>query len=114
MTWEKEAQDLAQLIHAHPSVGAFQEVKARMADLPELQHLVHEMKDHQQDAVFFKKIAKDRAFEEADQEAARLEDDITRLPIVNEYREKMQDASDLLYYVTKGIEEAVNREITHD
>ena len=109
MSWEEETEKLANLLKNHVSVQAFSEVKARMDSLPEIQDKVGEMKQYQQEAVFFDKIEKEQAYMQADEEAIRLQDDLTDLPIVVEYRQKMQDASDLLYHVTKAIEEGINK-----
>ncbi|KXT76073.1 YlbF family regulator [Streptococcus sp. DD12] len=109
MQWEEETDKLAALLKNHSSVQAFLEVKTRLEKLPELQDKVGEMKDHQQEAVFFNKIEKEQAYLQADEEAIRLQDDLSQLPVVVEYRQKMQDASDLLYHVTKAIEEGINK-----
>lgn len=39
---------------------------------------------------------------------------LDKLPIVQDYRAKMQDASDLLQYVTKTLEEKINEELGND
>ncbi len=107
--WKEEAEKLADLLKNHASVQAFSEVKTRMDSLPDIQDKVGEMKHFQQEAVFFDKIEKEQAYRQADEEATRLQDDLSELPIVVEYRQKMQDASDLLYHVTKAIEEGINK-----
>lgn len=114
MTWQQEVNDLASLLKSHSATRAFQEVKERFEQLSELQSQARVMKDYQQDAVFFNQIEKRNAYDLADQKAGRLQEDLNQLPIVIEYRAKMQDASDLLFYVTKGIEEGINKEIEHD
>ena len=38
-----------------------------------------------------------------------IQHELENLPIVQDYRQKMQDASDLIQYVTKSIEEGLTR-----
>ena len=43
-----------------------------------------------------------------------MEKELVDSPLVQDYRNKMQDASDLLQYVTKTLEEKINKELTND
>ena len=71
------------------------------------------MKAYQQEAVLFQKIEKQRAYEEAGEQADLIQNELENLPIVQDYRQKMQDASDLIQYVSKSIEEKINEELRH-
>ena len=62
---------------------------------------------------WFQKIEKQRADEEAGEQADLIQHELENLPIVQDYRQKMQDASDLIQYVTKSIEERINEELRH-
>ena len=79
----------------------------------QVQFLSLQMKAYQQEAVLFQKIEKQRAYEEAGEQADLIQNELENLPIVQNYRQKMQDASDLIQYVTKSIEEKINEELRH-
>lgn len=105
---------LTQLLTAianHPSIQAFKSIEKQMQEHPELQALAFEMKKNQQDAVLFKQIEKERAANQSGKLAETIEEELENHPLVEDYREKMQDASDLIQYITKTIEEKVNKEV---
>lgn len=107
-------RSLAHLIVAiehHSSVKAYKDSEKRLKDLSQLSRSSFEMKKYQQDAVLFDKIGKARAASETSGLAKEIENQINEQPIVADFREKMQDASDLIQYVTKSIEEKINKEI---
>ena len=79
----------------------------------QISDLARQMKAYQQEAVLFQKIEKQRAYEEAGEQADLIQHELENLPIVQDYRQKMQDASDLIQYVTKSIEERINEELRH-
>ena len=111
----KEAlNQLIELLQEHDSVQAFQAVEKKIKALPELNKVAHDMKGYQQDAVLFQRIEKSKAQKEADQKAQKMGESLDQLPIVQDYRTKMQDASDLLQYVTKTLEEKINEELGND
>lgn len=111
--YEEAVLRLAEAVQHHESVQSFQKVEQKLKSYPELKHLVHKMKAHQQDAVLFKKIDKQKAEHEADKQALQIQKDLLELPIVQDYRSKMQDASDLIQYVTKRIEDRINEELVN-
>ncbi|MGT2948485.1 YlbF family regulator [Streptococcus devriesei] len=113
-SFEEALETLVALLRKHDSVTAYQAVEKKIKSLPELSHLAHEMKAYQQDAVLFQKIEKAKAQKKADQQAEQLGKDLDGLPIVQDYRAKMQDASDLLQYVTKTLEDRINEELGND
>ena len=61
---------------------------------------------------FFKKLEKQRAYEEAGEQADLIQHEL-EIAYCQDYRQKMQDASDLIQYVTKSIEERINEELRH-
>ena len=116
----KEELDKAQkrltaheLLKHHEAVVAFQEAEKAIKQVPQISHLAGQMKAYQQEAVLFQKIEKQRAYEEAGEQADLIQHELENLPIVQDYRQKMQDASDLIQYVTKSIEERINEELRH-
>lgn len=113
-SFEEALHHLIELIEEHDSVRDYQAIEKKIKSLPELSKLAHDMKAYQQDAVLFQKIEKKRAQKEADQKAQQMGEDLDKLPIVQDYRAKMQDASDLLQYVTKTLEEKINEALGND
>ena len=112
ISYDQAVAELVDAIQKHESITAFQKVKEKLEDDAELEHLVHDMKGFQQDAVLFNRIDKQKASEQAGQEADHMQENLESLPIVQDYRDKMQDASDLIQYVTKTLEEKINEDLT--
>ncbi|MGT2930093.1 YlbF family regulator [Streptococcus dentasini] len=108
---EEATKALQRLLAQHESVQAFHAVQNKVEQLPELRKQAHAMKAYQQEAVLFEKLEKRRAANQSGQTADQLEQELAQLPLVQDYREKMQDASDLLQYVTSSIEEKINEEL---
>ena len=100
---QKAKEELIDLLKHHEAVLAFQEAEKAIGQVPQISHMAGQMKAYQQEAVLFQKIEKQRAYEEAGEQA----------DFVQDYRQKMQDASDLIQYVTKSIEERINEELRH-
>ena len=111
--YEEAVERLLEVIKKHDSVIEFQKAEERVKDFPELEELVKDMKAYQQEAVLFHKIDKAHAEKKAGEQADQLQEELSDLPIVKDYRAKMQDASDLIQYVTKTIEERINEELRH-
>ena len=110
---QKAKEELIDLLKHHEAVLAFQEAEKAIGQVPQISHLAGQMKAYQQEAVLFQKIDKQRAYEEAGEQADLIQHELENLPIVQDYRQKMQDASDLIQYVTKSIEERINEELRH-
>lgn len=110
---QKAKEELIDLLKHHEAVLAFQEAEKAIGQLPQISSLAGQMKAYQQEAVLFQKIEKQRAYEEAGEQADLIQNELENLPIVQNYRQKMQDASDLIQYVTKSIEEKINEELRH-
>lgn len=111
--YDQAVEHLTELLAAHDSVRAFQKAQQHLQTNPDLEHLAYEMKGYQQDAVLFSKIQKEKAEAAAGSQADKLQDELASLPVVQDYRAKMQDASDLLQYVTKTLEEKINEELAN-
>ncbi|MBA2795184.1 YlbF family regulator [Streptococcus porcinus] len=112
--YDNSLKQLLDTIEKHPSVQAYKQIDEQMKENPELTALAFEMKKNQQKAILFDKIEKKQAAEQSLTLAENLEENIIDQPLVTEYREKMQDASDLLQYITKTIEEKINKEVRND
>ncbi len=92
----------------------FQEAEKAIGQVPQISFLAGQMKAlSTRSGAFSKKIEKQRAYEEAGEQADLIQNELENLPIVQDYRQKMQDASDLIQYVTKSIEEKINEELRH-
>ncbi|MFC3927022.1 YlbF family regulator [Streptococcus caprae] len=109
--YDEAVAHLKYLLAEHSTVKDFQAIEAKIAELTDLPQQVHQMKAYQQEAVLYQKTGKEQALAETDLKVDQLEKDLLELPIVLDYRQKMQDASDLLQYVTKSLEEKINEEI---
>ena len=103
--YEEAVERLLQVIKKHDSVIEFQKAEEKVKDFPELEKLVKDMKAYQQEAVLFHKIDKAYAEKKAGEQAD--------LPIVKDYRAKMQDASDLVQYITNSLETKINEELSN-
>ena len=106
--FQKAKEELIDLLKHHEAVLAFQEAEESIGQIPQISDLAGQMKAYQQEAVLFQ-----RAYEEAGEQADLIQHELENLPIVQDYRQKMQDASDLIQYVTKSIEERINEELRH-
>ncbi|EHJ52131.1 YlbF family regulator [Streptococcus macacae] len=112
--FEEKLKILKTLLQEDENIQAYQAIEEKIRQVPELTQMVHDMKAYQQDAVLFQKIEKPQAQKQADQNAKQMSEVLNELPIVQDYRSKMQDASDLLQYVTKTLEERINEELNND
>ena len=95
-SYDKAVENLLQAIKQHDSVRYFQKAEQKIKAFPELEQQVDKMKAYQQEAVLYQKIDKQVAKEKAGEQADQLQKDLSELPIVKDYRDKMQDASDLV------------------
>lgn len=109
---EQRLNELTGLLASHDSVIAFKKAEEKINEIPELKELSGEMKAYQQEAVLFEKIGKPQAQQATGKQADQIASELSDLPIVQDYRDKMQDASDLLQYVTQSIQEKLNEELT--
>ena len=105
---ERATKKLASQLQNHPSVLAYQKAEEQLEELPED---VIQMKAYQQAFVLYQKIHKEKAAKQAGDKADVLSQTLETSPLVADYRQKMQDASDLLQYVTQRLEDRINEEL---
>ncbi|AGM99897.1 hypothetical protein DIX60_09930 [Streptococcus iniae] len=111
MTNYDDALDqLVNTLQKHQSILEFKDIEKKIKANPLYRQQVYQMKKNQQNAFLFNKVEKDRAEKMAISVATELKENIESQPIVEDYRNKLQNASDLLQYVTKTIEDKVNEE----
>lgn len=110
--YNQAVEHLVETIQKHDSVVEFQKAEKKIKEFPELDSLVKEMKAYQQEAVLFQKIDKAVAEKAAGMHADQLQEELSELPIVKDYRDKMQDASDLIQYITNSLEMKINEELS--
>ncbi|MGT2933684.1 YlbF family regulator [Streptococcus catagoni] len=113
-TYDNALEQLLLAINNHSSIIAYKRVEKKINSSAEIQKMVYDMKKKQQDAVIFDKIEKSQASQIAMDASKKLEEELLDRPIIDDYRDKMQDASDLIQYVTKTIEEKINKELKDD
>ncbi|MCF0240173.1 MAG: YlbF family regulator [Streptococcus gallolyticus] len=102
---------LQKAIENHESVVAFRDIEHEVKDNQVFARKVRRMKQHQQEAVLFDKIGKRTAAKLALGKADMIEEELLSVPIIQEYRARMQDASDLMQYVTGVLEDKINEEL---
>ncbi len=112
MPFQKQLDHLASLLVQHPNVISYQALEKEVKSLPQLQEQTIKMKAYQQEAVLYQKLEKFQAYESSSEAAILLEAELNQNPLVQAYRVKLQDTSDLLQYVTKSIEDKINEELT--
>lgn len=112
-SYQNALKDLIVAINAHPSITAYKEAKQQLSQLDQFEDQAYQMKRYQQEAELFQKIAKNQAAAVSSNKAKELEHHLNHQPVIDDYREKMQDASDLIQYITKRIEEQLNEELTN-
>ena len=88
--FQKAKEELIDLLKHHEAVLAFQEAEESIGQIPQISDLAGQMKAYQQEAVLFQKIEKQRAYEEAGEQADLIQHELENLPIVQDYRQKMQ------------------------
>lgn len=108
---EKSLACLLEAMNQHSSVIDFKKAEELIKSHPEFSQKAFEMKKNQQDAILYEKIDKSQAFQESIKNATFLENDLNNNLLIEDYRQKMQDASDLIQYVTNLIEETINEEL---
>lgn len=112
--YDESLKQLIEILSRHKGVIEFKEAEKLINANPVYRELAYDMKKSQQNAVQFEKMQKEVAEKASSQRASALEQIIDEQPVVENYREKMQDASDLLQYITKSIEDRVNKEFIDD
>lgn len=73
---QKAKEELIDLLKHHEAVLAFQEAEKAIGQVPQISHLAGQMKAYQQEAVLFQKIEKQRAYEEAGEQADLIQHEL--------------------------------------
>ena len=81
--FQKAKEELIDLLKHHEAVLAFQEAEESIGQIPQISDLAGQMKAYQQEAVLFQKIEKQRAYEEAGEQADLIQHELENLPIVH-------------------------------
>ncbi|MGT2887883.1 YlbF family regulator [Streptococcus didelphis] len=105
---------LTRLIKSHESVISYKKIEKEINHIKTFKKEVYVMKKNQQNAVLFQQISKPEAAKQSRNLAIETEEGLNKEPIINDFRSKMQDASDLIQYITKTIEYKMNEELRND
>ncbi|HEK9983792.1 TPA: YlbF family regulator [Streptococcus equi subsp. zooepidemicus] len=110
MPYRESLHQLIAALEKHSSIIAYKEAQQHLLQRTDYNQKAYQMKRHQQDTYLFRQIAKDKAAEESAFKAQQLRDDLDHQPLIDDYRDKMQNASDLVRYITGTIEDELNKE----
>lgn len=108
--YDDALNQLVDKIQNHQSVSEFKVIEKKINENPLYSKQIYQMKKNQQNAFLFKQVEKNKAEKMAINVATKIKENIEDQPIVEDYRDKLQNASDLLQYITKSIEDKVNEE----
>lgn len=103
-----EVASLKQLLADHSVVRNFQAIQKRAAANPKLQSLEEAIKQAQKDMVHYEYYHKPEAYQAAQNKYETLTNEYEHHPIVVAYREALQEADELLHYVTNEIQKQMN------
>lgn len=109
-----ELTTLKQLLAHHSVVQDFQEIQRRALDNPKLQALEEAIKQAQKDMVQYDHYQKPEAYQAARHTYETLTKEYDTHPIVVAYRETLQEADELLHYVTSEIQKQMNINIQEE
>lgn len=112
--YQESLNQLIEAIENHSSVKDFKAINQNTQFLEKYKNDAYLMKLNQQNALLFDRFEKCNAAKQSDREARKMQDSLEDQPLIDDYRQKMQDASDLIQYVTKTIEDKINKEIKDD
>ncbi|OTN75295.1 hypothetical protein A5886_000365 [Enterococcus sp. 8G7_MSG3316] len=105
---------LKQLLADHSVVRDFQEIQQRALENPKLQALEEAIKQAQKEMVQYEHYEKPEAAHAARLTYETLTKEYDAHPIVVAYRVALQEADDLLHYVTIEIQKQVNMTIQEE
>ncbi|WEV45156.1 YlbF family regulator [Streptococcaceae bacterium ESL0687] len=106
--YEEALKELQNSLAELDYVRDFKELEGKIKENPVIWQKEKEMKDLQKEAVLFKKIEKNRAYEETLQRATEIEEDLNKDLLIRQYRAKLLDVSDLLDYISGELERKIN------
>lgn len=96
---------------AHPAVIEFQAAEDRLKHSDALYALEVEMKSLAKDAVLYKKIGKEKAYQETIARSKVIEAQLNDEPVLIDYRRKLTSANELLQYLLQNLETQINEEL---
>ena len=95
----------------HPTVIDFQTAESLLKNSTELYTLEVEMKALAKDAILYKKIGKERAYQETIERSKVIEAQLNDEPILIDYRRKLTAVTELLQYLLQNLETQINEEL---
>jgi cell fate (sporulation/competence/biofilm development) regulator YmcA (YheA/YmcA/DUF963 family) len=110
----QELAELQQLLAQHPVVQEFHTIQQRAQNNPKLQTLEEAIKQTQKEIVQYEHYDKPEAKKDALRRVAELTQEYDQHPLVVAYREVLQEADELLHYVTTEIQKQVNKAIEEE
>lgn len=105
-------QQLTTKLGENELITRYQSLAKQVAEHQKLQALEEEIKAAQKNAVNFEHYEKPAAAKAERVRADQLTAEFNNHPLVIAYRESLYEANELLHYLTRLIEEQVNRELT--
>ncbi|MGX7199551.1 YlbF family regulator [Enterococcus nangangensis] len=105
-------QQLTTKLGENELITRYQSLAKQVAEHQKLQALEEEIKAAQKNAVNFEHYEKPAAAKAERARADQLTTEFNNHPLVIAYRESLYEANELLHYLTRLIEEQVNRELT--
>ncbi len=114
MLYNEKVEALVNEISELEYVQKFKKAEQNLHAKTELFDLQTQMKDLQRDAVLYRKIGKMQAYKETSHAAQKIEKQLKKDPLVQQYFLMLQDVNDLVQYVTGEIEGKVNASLEDD
>lgn len=100
--------DLIEELQRHPIIKDFQAVEEKTRNNQSLKEMEEQIKALQKEAVSFAHYGKPEAERQALAQADALRQAYEEHPLVVSYRQRLQEADDLLHYVTGRIQAEIN------
>ena len=95
----------------HPTVIQFQAAESLLKNSTELYELEVEMKSLAKDAILYKKIGKEKAYQETIARSKVIEAQLNDEPILIDYLRKLTAVTELLQYLLQNLETQINEEL---
>ena len=95
----------------HPKVIEFHTAESLLKNSEELYALEVEMKSLAKDAILYKKIGKERAYQETIARSKVIETQLNDEPILIDYQRKLTAVTELLQYFLQNLETQINEEL---
>lgn len=111
---QQALEQLDQVLKNNDIIIRYRNIQQRVKQNQHLTELTEEIRQAQKEAVNFDHYEKPEAAKEALARADRLTKEFDEHPQVIAYRESLEEANDLLQYITKRIQKEVNDRIESD